>query len=460
MSLNLSAVAEQVHGRLIGADRDFDSVSIDTRSLQSGALYVAIAGERFDGNDFIREAAARGAAGALVSKPADLPLPQVAVDDTRLAFGRMARAWRENFGVPVVAVTGSAGKTTVKELIAGIVGIGRDICVTEGNLNNDIGLPLTLMRVDESHAAVVVELGANHAGEIDYLATLAQPTIGVITNAGAAHLEGFGSIAGVAAAKGELLDHLPMAGAAVLNADDDYFADWRSRSTASEVISFGLSSAADCRPEGPVDLTATGSQFVMVLPDGSRIDVALSLPGEANVKNALAAAAAAAAAGCGPEAIKAGLASAAAVRGRMRVRQGKAGAVVIDDSYNANPSAARAALDYLARLPGRRVFVLGDMLELGAQSTALHAEIGHYARNCADAFYGFGDQAEAATEAFGETATHCVDLAALEDAVSQELNPGTTVLVKGSRSMGLERLVARLAVESEDPSDLEGVPIC
>ena len=452
MSRNLAAVARAVHGQLIGQDAAFGTVTTDTRKLAPGALFVAIRGEHFDGNDFLAEAAARGAAGALVSTPAAVDLPQVAVDDTRRAFGLMAQAWRENFAIPVIAVTGSAGKTTVKELIASILAVDHCVCVTEGNLNNDIGVPLTLMRLDETHDALVVELGANHAGEIAYLAGLVRPTIGVITNAGPAHLEGFGSLRGVAHAKGELLDDLPLAGTAILNADDAFFADWRARSAAGETLSFGLSASADCRVLGNVAMDAGASRFTMRLPNGESLDVDLPLAGMANVMNALAAAAAAHAAGAGGEAIAAGLAVVTPVGGRLATRPGRAGSVIIDDSYNANPAAAKAALDYLSRLPGTRICVLGDMLELGAEATALHAEIGQYAVGRCDKLIGFGELAAAAAQSFGERGRHYRDIGELEEAVAAELAPDVTVLVKGSRSMGLERLVATLVDAGSDAS--------
>ena len=232
MTRTLAAVAREIQGSLVGADQPFGLVTTDTRSLAPGALFVAIPGDRFDGNDFVAEACSKGAAGALVSRLAASALPQVEVRDSRRALGSMARAWRASFSIPVVGVTGSSGKTTVKELIAAILGVSRSVCVTQGNLNNDIGVPLTLMTLNADHDALVVELGANHAGEIDYLASLAQPTVGVITNAAAAHLEGFGSLRGVCAAKGELLDHLPRAGTAVINADDQFRSDWVARSAS------------------------------------------------------------------------------------------------------------------------------------------------------------------------------------------------------------------------------------
>ena len=444
MARRLGAVARELEGRLIGRDCDFGAVSTDTRSIEPGALFVALVGERFDGHRFVPDARKLGAAGALVSRLSEAPLPQVEVRDTRLALGHMARAWRGNFALPVIAVTGSAGKTTVKELIAKILSLSREVCVTQGNLNNDIGVPLTLMRLRAEHAALVVELGANHGGEIDYLAGLVEPTVGVITNAGAAHLEGFGSLAGVVAAKGELLDHLPRAGTAVLNADDPHCADWSARAPTEFVTTFGFDPSADCRVVGDVAGSAQGSHFAMRLPDGENVDVFLPLLGRSNVVNALAAAAAAQAVGVSPEHIVAGLAGAAAVPGRMTALRGIGGATVIDDSYNANPASVRAALDYLDGLPGQRIFVLGDMAELGEDSARLHGEIGGYARGRCDRLLATGALTEHAVEAFGERASHFAELGALQAELVHRMTAETTVLIKGSRVMGLERLAAAL----------------
>ena len=449
MSRTLSAVAQEVRGELVGEDAEFGAVSIDSRELESGSLFVAIAGERFDGNDFLADAHSRGAAGAMVSRQASIPLPQVKVLDTRAAFGRVACAWRENFSIPVVAVTGSNGKTTVKELIASILGARRSICVTRGNLNNDLGVPLTLMELGEEHEALVIELGANHAGEIDYLSGLAQPTVGVITNANAAHLEGFGSVAGVAAAKGELLDHLPRAGAAVINADDEYCADWRARSRAEEVIAFGLGAAADCTVRGEIVPRQGGSRFTLQLPEGAELQVELPLAGRHNVMNSLAAAAATHALGASGEEIQSGLSQAHAVKGRLNLLSGRGGALIIDDSYNANPESARAALDYLRGCDGNRVFVLGDMAELGETAPALHREIGEYARDCCDALFAVGDLSRHAAAAYGERGRFFPELASLQQALEPLLAEDTTLLLKGSRVMELDRLAARLGTEHE-----------
>jgi UDP-N-acetylmuramoyl-tripeptide--D-alanyl-D-alanine ligase len=450
MARRLAAVADTIAGRLAGPDAAFGEVGTDTRTLVPGSLFVAIKGERFDGNDYVSVAAEKGAAGAMVSRLQDLPLPQIEVEDTRRGFGAMARAWRENFDLPVVAVTGSAGKTTVKELIGAILRIGRRVCVTQGNLNNDIGVPLSLMRLDASDEAMVVELGANHAGEIAALGRLVEPSIAVITNAGAAHLEGFGSIAGVAAAKGELIDCLADDGIAVLNADDAFFDEWRRRAGRRRVSSFGLTGTADYRLIGEPETEDGNSRFTVGTPEGGSIDIRLQLLGRANLTNALAAIAAASAAGATAEEIRLGLEQVRPVKGRMQMRAGLRGATLIDDSYNANPSAARAALDYLSACRGLRIFVFGNMLELGDESPTLHRDVGEYARGRCDVLIAVGDLAAEAAVAFGEDARRYSDIGPAAEAVSEQLAPDVTVLIKASRSMGLERLVAALA-EGGDP---------
>jgi UDP-N-acetylmuramoyl-tripeptide--D-alanyl-D-alanine ligase len=447
MTRTLAAVARAVEGRLVGADASFGAVTTDTRTLSPGALFVAIPGDRFDGNDFVPEAHAKGAAGALVSRHASAPLAQIEVRDTRRALGALAKAWRATFAVPVVAVTGSTGKTTVKELIGGILSVSRAICVTQGNLNNDVGVPLTLLTLADEHDALVVELGANHAGEIDYLARLAQPTVAVITNAAAAHLEGFGSVAGVAAAKGELLDHLPRAGTAVLNADDPFRGDWRARAPCEFKLTFGFSSGADCRVIGEPRYAAAGSEFTMRLPDGEDLEVWLPLLGRQNVANALAAAAAAQAAGASVDDIAAGLARAAPVSGRLLALPAKCGATLIDDSYNANPASVRAALDHLASLGGRRILVLGNMAELGPTAQELHRQVGEYARGRCDLLLAIGDLAAEAAAAFGANGRRSADIDAARAALEPLLGGDVTVLIKGSRVMGLDRLVRRLGPE-------------
>lgn len=447
MVRTLASVAATVHGRLLGPDASFAAVTTDTRHDVRESLFVALRGANFDGNDYILAAAEGGAAGALVSAPADIALPQVAVDDTRRALAVMSAAWRGNFAIPFVAVTGSSGKTTVKALVASILGVSRRVCATAGNLNNDIGVPLTLMGLDGRHEAAVIELGANHAGEIDYLAALVKPTVALITNAGPAHLEGFGSVAGVAAAKGELLDHIDAAGAAVLNRDDEFWPVWAKRAAAYRIVSFGLGESADCRLVEKPRLAPTGALFRMRLPDASELDVELPLPGLHNVRNALAAAGAAYALGVDVAQIRAGLEQATAVQGRMLAMAGKRGARIIDDSYNANPSSVRAALDYLGGLSGRRILVLGDMAELGGEAVALHREIGVYARGKCDALIGIGELGHVAVGSYGTGGRAAAGLDEAVAVIEPELDAAVTVLVKGSRVMRLEQLVRQLRAQ-------------
>lgn len=444
MMRTLASVAEVVEGRLIGVDAAFGPVSTDTRHDVSGSLYVALGGENFDGNQFIEAAAAGGAVGALVSRPADIQLSQIAVDDTRQAFAKMAHNWRKNFSVPLVAVTGSSGKTTVKTMLSAIFGVDRKVCVTEGNLNNEIGVPITLMRMAADDDVAILELGANHAGEIDFLAGLVQPNVVLITNAGAAHLEGFGSIDGVVRAKGELLDHIEPGGAAILNRDDHYFDQWKARAGAARIIEFGVDSQDGCCVKGEIQLGHAKTNFRLQLPDGQSADVSLALLGIHNVRNALAAAAAAFAVGVGIDQIAEGLSSIQAVSGRLASVTGLNGVRIIDDSYNANPSSVRAALDSLEVLPGKRIFVLGDMGELGKSAVEHHREIGRYAVGRCDEFISVGELASAATEAFGSNAFAFVDLEAAADAISPKLSADVTLMIKASRSMQLDRLVALL----------------
>ncbi|MGE4659126.1 MAG: UDP-N-acetylmuramoyl-tripeptide--D-alanyl-D-alanine ligase [Gammaproteobacteria bacterium] len=444
----LAAVAREVNGELIGKDASFDVVAIDTRSLSSGALFVAIRGDHFDGNDFVAHAHSLGAAGALVSNPAAVALPQVRVNDTRKAFGQMAHAWRSNFSLPVVAVTGSNGKTTVKELIASILRVRGQFCVTQGNLNNDIGVPLTLMRLNEEDQVLVVELGANRAGEIAYLSELTCPTVGIITNADSTHLEGFGSLRGVAAAKGELMDCLPPTGVAVLNADDRYCDDWRRRSRAKTIVTFGFSGEADCCVSGETNFGSSSSRFTLRLPRGELLEINLPLPGRHNVLNALAAAAVTFALGTSSTDIAQGLGEARAVDGRLNILRGRRGSTIVDDSYNANPASARAALEYLAGKEGRRVLVLGDMAELGPGAGQLHSEVGEYAKDRCDTLIAIGRFSRFAAEAFGDGAHMCADIDAAKDWLARLLASDVTVLVKGSRAMGLEALVGHLIEEN------------
>ncbi|MDX5332915.1 MAG: UDP-N-acetylmuramoyl-tripeptide--D-alanyl-D-alanine ligase [Gammaproteobacteria bacterium] len=440
--LMLSDIAAMAGGELIGADTAVQGVSTDSRNLREGDLFIALRGPRFDAHDFVPDLEA--AVAAMVEHLCDTVLPQVLVEDTRLALGRLARAWRARLSATVVGLTGSNGKTTVKEMIAAILQECGSVHATRGNLNNDIGVPLTLLALRDTHDYAVIEMGANHAGEIAYLTAIAQPHVALITNAGPAHLEGFGSIEGVSRAKGEIFQGLPADGVAVINADDSYADYWRGLNTGRRILSFGAEQAADFTGS----LAADG-QLRMQTPEGE-LALDFALRGRHNLLNALCAAAAASAAGASLEAIRRGLAAMQPVSGRLQARVGRNGAALIDDSYNANPASMRAAIDVLAARPGRRVFVMGDMGELGGDATAMHAAIGEYARAAGiDRLHALGPLSAAAAEAFGASAEHHADWRALAQAVTDELSADVTVLVKGSRSMRMERVVA--ALEQQEP---------
>lgn len=442
----LAALAPVLDARQCGPDTPIRGASTDTRTLAPGALFVALRGARFDGHAFLAEAQARGAAAALVEEPVPAStLPQLVVGDSREALGRLAAFWRARFEVPLIAVTGSNGKTTVKEMLAGILRMRGPVLATRGNLNNDIGVPLTLLELAPGHRAAVIEMGANHPGEIALLAGLARPTVGVITQCAPAHLEGFGTVAGVARAKGELLAHLDPQGTAVINLDDPYAPLWRELAAGRRCIGFALDRDAEVTARWQCG--ADGTELHMRTPAGS-IETRLALPGRHNVANALAAAAAAGAAGAAPSEIAAGLAAVRPVRGRLELKAGLRHARLIDDTYNANPASLEAGLAVLAAYPGRRWLVLGDMGELGPDAPAYHERVGRSARRCGiERLYAAGVLSKFAAAAFGDGGRHFADRDALVTALREDLGPDTTVLVKGSRAMQMERVVAALGDE-------------
>jgi UDP-N-acetylmuramoyl-tripeptide--D-alanyl-D-alanine ligase len=443
----LSDIAAATAGRLTGADADFAGVSIDSRTLERGQVFFALRGERFDGHGFVAAAAARGAAAAVVASPVEGALPQIVVNDTCAALTALAQAWRERSRALVIGVGGSNGKTTTKELLAGIMTVAGPTLATRGNLNNHIGVPLTLLRLDPSHRYAVVEMGANHPGEIAALAAIARPSIALVTNAGDEHLEGFGDLAGVARAEGEMYAALPADGTAVINADDPFRDLWLSMSRGAKALRFGIESPADARAtaiHGRIERGAFQTVFTLTLA-GEPARVQLGLAGRHNVLNALGAAAAAHAAGVALPEIVAGLERMQPVGGRLQLKPGPRGSWLIDDSYNANPSSVRAGIDVLCSLPGEHWLVLGEMGELGAQTEASHIGVGDYARRAGiTRVFAMGDAARHAVSAYGNRAQWYADAAALADAVAADLDGGVTVLIKGSRVNRLERVVERL----------------
>jgi UDP-N-acetylmuramoyl-tripeptide--D-alanyl-D-alanine ligase len=437
-AMYLREAAEAIGARSAGEDVLLQGVSTDTRNLQPGQLFVALHGPNFDGHAYLDQAKQRGAAACMVEHAVP-NWSNLIVEDTRRGLGYLARAWRRRFNLPLVAVTGSNGKTTVKEMIATILSRRGETLATQGNLNNDIGLPLTLCRLGAVHRDAVIEMGANHPGEIAWLTELAEPHVAIITNAAPAHLEGFGSLEGVARAKGEIFAGLDETGTAVINADDDFAPLWRELAGSHGQLSFGLRRPADVTAGWQA--TATGSHLVARTPAGE-LELVLPLPGEHNVMNALAAIAAAVAIGIPLADIKAGLEAVQAVPGRLQSRAGRNGSRIVDDTYNANPASLAAALRVLGGFDGRHVLVLGEMGELGAETENLHAAAGRLAREAGvDCLVTVGPMAAAAAEAFGANAQACANHAEAISAVNERLGPAVTVLVKGSRLSHMEAVV-------------------
>ena len=444
MMTTLSAAAESMHGKLSGTDRLFDGVSTDTRSLKSGELFVALKGPNFDGNAYVAQAMELGAAGAVVSADVESPLSQIRVPDTRIALGSLGAAWRRQQSAVVIGITGSNGKTTLKELTAACLAKAGPTMATEGNLNNDIGMPLTLTRIEPEHRFAVIEMGANHAGEIGYLTALAEPDVVAITNAGEAHLEGFGSVKGVSRAKGEILCGKTRPGVAVLNADDQYFDYWRSLVKDAEVVSFGVDMMADVGA-GNIRADSAGSSFEMRIY-GRPVDIRLSLPGLHNVRNACAAAAIATSVGIAPEQIQTALEQVRPVSGRLQPLEGLSGSTLYDDSYNANPKSVAVAAEFLAGLKGQSWLVLGDMGELGEDSERLHYEVGEAVKRAGvDRLFTTGELSRSAAEAFGEGGFWFDGVDALIETLTDTVTSDVNVLVKGSRFMRMERVVQALS---------------
>ena len=438
ISLSLLQAADAVNGRLIGHDTIFAGVSTDSRAVSAGQLFFALKGARFDAHAFAADVLAAGAAAVVVDHELDSAGVQIVVDDTRLALGRLAAHWRSQFDIPLIAITGSNGKTTVKEMVSSIARVAfgeAHVHATSGNFNNDIGLPLTLFKLGAEHACLILEMGMNHPGELSYLSALARPTVALVNNAQAAHLEGLGSVEAVAHAKGEIYEGLAADGVGIVNAEDQYAALWAGLVAPRRCVTFG-------REQGDVR--------AVLLPDGSvclhtpqgDISVDLAVPGAHNLSNAAAAAAGCLALGIEPDAVRRGLNAFHGVKGRLQKKRGYFGASIIDDTYNANPGSVRAAIEVLRREAGQRLLVLGDIGELGEDSLQLHRELGEAAREAGiDGFFTLGEHTRAAHAAFGEGAHHFDNVEDLVAALVARLGKDVTVLVKGSRFMKMERVV-------------------
>ncbi|MGR8997622.1 MAG: UDP-N-acetylmuramoyl-tripeptide--D-alanyl-D-alanine ligase [Gammaproteobacteria bacterium] len=451
MEMMLSDCADCVQGRLVGKDIAINSVSIDTREIKPGQLYVAIKGHNFDGNEFIAQAEQAGAVAAIVHKGFAATIPHIVVDDTRLALAELAGAWRKKIAVSVIGITGSNGKTTVKEMVAAILGAfdskQNKVLYTQGNLNNDIGVPLTLLRLNEQHQYAVIEMGANHPGEIAYTSKYAQSDVVVLNNAGAAHIEGFGSLDGVARTKGEIIQTLKMDGVAVINRDDKYFAYWKSIAGNRRTLSFGLNGKADVTAkdiETEIRDNAFATTFKLVTAQGT-VESVLRLAGRHNVVNALAATAACLALGIRLQQINQGLACVKPVTGRLQPLVSRLGNIVIDDTYNANAASLKAGLDVLAALTGKSWLVLGAFGELGPESQKMHEEIGGLIKaSGVKRLLAVGSDARNTARAFGTGATFFETQQDLIDVLKKELKGDETILVKGSRAQHMENVVAAL----------------
>jgi UDP-N-acetylmuramoyl-tripeptide--D-alanyl-D-alanine ligase len=467
--MRLSEAATVLGGKLAGADVSFTGVGTDTRTLRAGELFVALRGDTHDGHRFLPQARAAGAAAALVEESAGLTpehdLPLLHVADARRALGDLAAAWRDRFSIPVVALTGSSGKTTVKEMLAAILreaarraaaaDEAEAVLATRGNLNNDIGMPLTLLGLRAGHRYAVIEMGMNHAGEIRALTKLARPDVALVNNAGSAHIEYLGSHEAIARAKGEIFEGLGSRGIAVINADDRFAPLWRELAGGARRVEFGLEQAADVTADYELD-AAESAIVLKVRGDEARTTIAA--PGLHNVRNALAAAAAAVALEIPLDVIAAGLGAFSGMKGRLERKVGLKGASVLDDTYNANPESMRAGFAVLARAAGKKLLVLGDMGELGAAAAELHTELGAAARAAGiDRLFALGEQSKRTAAAFGAGATHYASIEALLDDVRAALAPDVTILVKGSRFMRMERVVQ--AIVSDEGREGSGAHV-
>ena len=453
LNLRLSEIAVWTRGSLRGADASVGAISTDSRTLTAGDLFVALVGDRHDGHDHVAEAAARGAAAVLVSRRVDTDRPQVVVADTLHALGDLASAVRAQRDVTVVGITGSNGKTSVKTLAARILARQGRTHSNAASFNNEIGVPLTLLAMPDDTEYAVLEMGAGKPGDIDYLAAIVRPRIGLVNNIGPAHLERMHSLEGIAETKGAIYRALPPDGVAVINADDAFAGYFAGLAGARRVLRFGLEKPADVTADG-LKLGPEASEFTLVVP-ARRAAVRFPLPGRHNIANALAAAALAHAAGATLDDIVAGLQSAESIGGRLLRRASPEGWVLFDDSYNANPGSALAAVATLALQPGERWLVLGDMAELGAGAGDQHARVGAAAREQGIArVYAVGALAARAAEAFGEGGSVHPNQPALIAALRGDLHAGVSALVKGSHSSHMEKVVAALLADEKKGGDL------
>ncbi len=446
---SVEAVCELLQGELRGNAKaiQFSGISTDTREVIPGQLFVALSGPHFDGHDFVSWAEHKGAVAMVVAHPVDVSVPQIIVSDPLRAYAQLAANWRQQFDIPLIAITGSNGKTTVKEMLAAIMACKGNVLATQANFNNEIGVPRTLLGLRAEHVAAVIEEGASAPGDIAYLTAFVQPTVAVVTNASGAHLTGFGSVEAVAKTKGGIFENLPANGVAIINADDAFARLWQEQAAPRTIVRFSLSAESGVENDAEVrgELTADGS--LQILTPAGEMRVTLPLEGRHNAANALAATAAALAAGASLANVKTGLESMKPVSGRLQRKAGIRGARIIDDTYNANPASLHAALDVLAQCAGDRYLALGDMAELGEQAVEYHQQAGHQARKAGvSRLYAVGECSQYAAQAFGEHGQHFAAQDELISRLQEDLHKDVTLLVKGSRSAQMENVVAALSV--------------
>ncbi|MBS0350365.1 MAG: UDP-N-acetylmuramoyl-tripeptide--D-alanyl-D-alanine ligase [Proteobacteria bacterium] len=445
--MKLSQAAQILQAKLQGPDGDFNGVSTDTRTLAPGQLFVALRGGNFDGHHFLKEAVKAKAVGALISQDETAAIPTIKVANTRQALADLSRFHRQQFSLPIIAVTGSCGKTTTRALLASVFSQAGNTLYSVSSFNNDIGVPLTLLKLNPEHQYAIIEMGANHAGEIAFLTHLVHPDVAIITNAAAAHLEGFGSLDGVACAKGEIFQGLASHGTAVINADDQYAEFWKQLAGSRRIVTFGLSLAADVRADN-IEYNENGQPSFELTIREQKGPVQLQLMGRHNVHNALAAAAAGFAQGLSFPKILAGLNQAAPEKQRLVEQRSPEGAIIIDDSYNANPLSMRAAIQLLALRSGERILVMGDMGELGEHAVTYHQQIGQEAKQMGiEYLFCYGQLSRHAAQAFGKKAQHFSSPEELVQALKSQLSEKITVLIKGSRFMKMEQVVAAVKVK-------------
>jgi UDP-N-acetylmuramoyl-tripeptide--D-alanyl-D-alanine ligase len=442
IELNLSEIAPALGAIHSGKDVKIIGITTDTRKIKAGCLYIALSGENFDGHDFVKSAQEQGASAVIIEKPVASDLPSLLVNDTRKALGDLAKFWLQRFDLPVIAITGSNGKTTTKEMLKSILTektSATEVLANEGNLNNDIGVPLTLFNLQAQHRYAVIEMGANHRGEIAYLTNIAQPSCATITHCAPAHLEGFGSVKGVALAKGEIFSNLTANGVAIINNDDEYATLWKKLAAPHTIQTFSLNNNADITAI-KLQLDDNSSNFILKTKTGE-IAIHLPLPGQHNIMNALTASACALACGCSLIEIQQGLQNMQAVKGRLQITKVN-NITLIDDTYNANPASLNAALAILNKHPAPAWLVLGDMNELGSQSANFHKEAGKLARKMGvERLWAIGELSNYAVEGFGEGGRHFDNHQELIKSLRNKLSSQITILIKGSRGMQMETVV-------------------